>query len=134
VTLTKWLIYTVLLALAPVIIRLLVALITTGGGVPWIDSSDVISFGLTLAITNISGLESSTKIARDWKTTQIGISLLNVSLFAAMFALHCAASIPGSKMSSGRLLFGSVVLALAGVVHSRTIWQRLSVIRSRMQS
>lgn len=126
-TLTKWFIYTVLLALTPMLMRLLVAGVVDSSLTPrWLNEGDVISFGLILAITNISGLESGIKIDRDWKTKHIGLSLLNIAAFAALFAVSYFAEIAPATVSHVRLLAVSIFLATACAVHSYAIWQRLA--------
>ena len=133
-TLVKWFIYTVLLALTPIMMRLLVVGLTPGAQIKWFDHGDVISYGLVLGITNISGLESGSRVARDWKTIQIGVSLLAISVFAVMFAVSCLAEAAQSKISSPRLLGMALLLSAASTFHSYSIWSRLSAVRKREQA
>lgn len=126
----KWLVYTVMLALAPVLMRLLVlATVADSSVVSWLSETDVLAFGLTLAITNISGLESDERSDRAWKSQQIGLSLLNVAMFAALIAVTVLSEIAPSSIARGRLLAISVAMSAACALHSYSIWQRLSVLR-----
>ena len=50
----KWLIYTVLVGLIPMLSRLLVLTVTQPGVVSLIEASDFIAFGLILHISNIN--------------------------------------------------------------------------------
>lgn len=131
-TLAKWFVYTVLLALTPILMRLLVVGLSTSiAPIRWLNETDVITFGLILAITNISGLEGDTKSDRDWKSKQVGVSLLNVAAFATLFAVSLFAEIAPANVSRGRLLAVSVFLAAGCAIHSYSIWERLAAIRTR---
>ena len=79
--LVKWFVYTVLLAMTPILMRLLIALLATPKTqFRWWSESDVAIFGLILIITNISALETATNIEEAWKTKSIGFSLLLMAL------------------------------------------------------
>jgi len=54
---TKWLIYTVLVGLIPILSRLLVWLVTNTGTVNILSPSDFVIFGLVLHISNINEIE-----------------------------------------------------------------------------
>lgn len=122
-TLGKWLIYTVMLALSPVLCRLLIAGLIPG--IRWVSESDVMSFGLILVVTNISGLESSTAVDPHWKTINIGISLLLVVLFAVLFAVSCFHELPANPVSETHVLYGGLIVSVASIVLSYSIWNRL---------
>ncbi len=53
----KWLIYTVLVGLIPILSRFLVWGVTEPGIVSFITASDFIAFGLILHISNINEIE-----------------------------------------------------------------------------
>ena len=53
----KWLIYTVLVGLIPILSRLLIWLVTKEGTVEMLNASDFVAFGLVLHISNINEIE-----------------------------------------------------------------------------
>ena len=88
--LVKWFVYTVFLAMIPMFMRLLIfVLATSETQFSWLSESDVATFGLILAVTNVSTLETATNIEADWKTKSIGFSLLLIVIFAVLFAITC---------------------------------------------
>ena len=83
---TKWLIYTVIIGLLPVIIRALLWLVTENTALKILNISDIIIFGLIIHISIINELEH-TKENVEWKTKQNGISLLFITVYSSLFAL-----------------------------------------------
>ena len=72
----KWLIYTVLVGLIPILSRLLVWGVTESGVVSLITASDFIAFGLILHISNIHQIAPLSDAQKSWKTTQLHHILL----------------------------------------------------------
>lgn len=84
----KWLIYTVAIGLIPFLARLIIFIVASNVNRSFVvNAVDIVSFGLILNIVNISELESFDGNNPNWKTTQIGISLLLVVLFTLFLAL-----------------------------------------------
>lgn len=83
---TRWLIYTVIIGLLPVIIRALLWLVTKDSSMELLNISDVIIFGLIIHISIINELEHSNEVS-EWKTKHNGISLLFITVYSALFAL-----------------------------------------------
>ncbi|CAM4019200.1 hypothetical protein [Arcobacter cloacae] len=83
---TKWLIYTVVIGLLPVIIRALLWLVTEDSSLELLNISDIIIFGLIIHISIINELEHSNEKA-EWKTKQNGMSILFITVYSALFAL-----------------------------------------------
>lgn len=57
----KWLIYTVLVGLIPIMSRLLVWLVSNKVGIEILNASDFVAFGLVLHISNINEIVSIRK-------------------------------------------------------------------------
>ena len=83
---TKWLIYTVIIGLLPVIIRGLLWLATENSSLELLNISDIIIFGLIIHISIINELEHSNE-KDEWKTKHNGISLLFITVYSSLFAL-----------------------------------------------
>lgn len=83
---TKWLIYTVVIGLLPVIIRFLLWLVTEKSSMELLSISDMITFGLVIHISIINELEHSHE-EDAWKTKHNGVSILFITIYSALFAL-----------------------------------------------
>lgn len=128
--LVKWFVYTVLLAMTPMFMRLLMfILVTSKTQFSWLSESDVATFGLILAITNISALETATNIKAAWKTQSMGISLFLISAFATLFAIACFQELQQGVFDRSRVLWANVILSLVSVGYSYAIWNRITIVR-----
>ena len=84
---TKWLIYTVLVGLIPILSRIFVWSVTEAGVVSLIMASDFIAFGLILHISNINEIEHLADDEKSWKTVQNGVSIAFIAFYSVLFAL-----------------------------------------------
>ena len=133
-TLARWAVYTVLLAMTPILMRLLIAvLVTSAAQLRWLSESDVATFGLILVITNISALENAMNIETAWKTKHMGLSLLLTAAFATLFAITCFQELQQGVFERNRVLWASLVLSLSSVLYSYAIWNRMAVARIGME-
>lgn len=78
----KWLIYTVLVGLIPILSRLIVWVVTKEGSVDLLSPSDFVAFGLVLHISNINEIEHFSGVEREWKTSQNGISIAFIAFYS----------------------------------------------------
>ncbi|GAC1607418.1 MAG: hypothetical protein NVS3B3_10240 [Aquirhabdus sp.] len=83
----KWLMYTVLVGLIPIICRFLVWGVTQVGAISMLAASDFIAFGLVLHISNINEIEHLSDRDKSWKTVQNGISILFIASYSVLFTL-----------------------------------------------
>ena len=128
--LVKWFVYTVFLAMIPILMRLLIfALVTSETQFSWLSESDVATFGLILAVTNVSALETATNIEATWKTQSMGISLFLISAFATLFAIACFQELQQGVFDRSRVLWANVILSLVSVGYSYAIWNRITIVR-----
>lgn len=127
-SIVKWLIYTVLLALTPIVIRLLVFWFSKSSNGNAIDDGDVVAFGLIVAITNINGLESA-DTEESWKTKHMGVSLSLIAMFATMFAAACFRDLHPEALDSGKILCAAMLLSVSTCLYSYALWSRLSALR-----
>jgi len=84
---SKWLIYTVLVGLIPILSRFIVWIVTKKGTVEIFSPSDFIAFGLVLHISNINEIEHFSGIEKQWKTAQNGVSIAFIAFYSVLFAL-----------------------------------------------
>lgn len=85
---TKWLAYTVLVGLIPIISRVFVWITANSESMQLLAAPDFVAFGLVLHISNINELEHiSSEQNKGWKTIQNGISLTFVALYSVLYAV-----------------------------------------------
>jgi hypothetical protein len=119
----KWLIYTVLVGLIPILSRLIVWVVTKEGSVNLLSSSDFVAFGLILHISNINEIEHFSKVEREWKTTQNGISIAFISFYSVLFALNLV----GEKIVDVKSIkICTVVLSIVSFLISYSVYDRIS--------
>jgi hypothetical protein len=122
----KWLIYTVLVGLIPIIARLMVYTISARASRSFMWSeADIASFGLVLNIANINALEHET-FDPDWKTAVNGFSLLHIVFLGVVFTLSYMRDLQPDIISSRRLTQGASLLSVTSFVLSYTVYHRLS--------
>jgi hypothetical protein len=128
-TRSKWLIYTVLLSLMPVIVRLVVGVIQEPMPNIMIDPGDLVAFVLALAVTNVNLLEHESRIDPTFKTTVIGLSLTHFAVAAALFAMI---SLGSSKISLNgwKLLVVAIAISMSSLVLSFVSANRLSTLKA----
>ena len=126
-TKTKWVIYTVVLGLVPILSRLLIALLARSHVSP-VEASDVVGFGFVLAITNIGGLEHATNVQPEWKTQSIGISLIVVAMLSIVYVASCLSP---DLFDRSKTLCSAIVLTLAVLLHAYSVCNHLVTSREK---
>ena len=98
---TKWLIYTVVIGLLPVLIRTFIYLIRIDVEAGYsINVVDIVTFGLVLHISNINELEDKENVDKNWKTKNIGLSVLLLIIFSGILTVSYLAELPDEKKYS----------------------------------
>jgi hypothetical protein len=125
---TKWLIYTVLIGLLPILIRLFIFIIRTDLNLAYtLNTIDIVIFGLVLHVSNINELEDKENIDRAWKTTNIGLSVLLLIIFSSILAVGYLSELPDSKnINTKNLKICSIVLSTVSLIMSYSIYNRLN--------
>lgn len=123
---SKWLAYTFLVGLIPVLTRLLAWTTTTAGSVSPLAASDFVAFGLVLHISVINELEHLPARERDWKTIQNGTSLIFITLYGALYAVTIVGEKSANLIDATVLLRSSVVFATVSSLLSLAVFHRLS--------
>jgi phosphate/sulfate permease len=126
-TKTKWLIYTVLLGLAPMIGRFLIYAISTVPAKP-VNVGDIIAFGLVLVITNINLLEHEEAVDHPWKTRSIGLSIVLAVLMGMMFSAMCFQDVHPTLVSERGIIILSTVLSLSCLLFSYSVIDRVAAV------
>lgn len=125
----KWLIYTVLVGLIPIISRLLVWGVTQSGIVNLLAASDFIAFGLILHISNINEIEHLSDSDKSWKTIQNGTSILFIALYSVLFCLTMLSEGIPDFVDSQVITLCVIALALISFSISFSVFHRISNIQ-----
>jgi len=123
----KWLIYTVLVGLIPILSRFLVWVVTEKGIIDLLSPSDFIAFGLVLHISNINEIEHF-DIEKDWKTAQNGISIAFIALYSVLFTLML---IGRNIVNTQAIQYSTIALAIVSFLISYSVYDRVSKINQK---
>jgi hypothetical protein len=128
---SKWLAYTFLVGLIPVLTRLLTWGTTAVGAVNPLAATDFVAFGLVLHISVINELEHLPAKERNWKTIQNGMSLIFITLYSALYAVTIIGEKTANLIDATVMLRSSMVFALVSSLLSLSVFHRLSKLYSR---
>ena len=126
----KWLIYTVLVGLIPILSRLFVWGVTESGVVSVIVASDFIAFGLILHISNINEIEHLTDDEKSWKTVQNGTSIAFIAFYSVLFALIMISEGIPKFIDAEAIKNCAVGLAVISFLISFSVFHRISRIEA----
>ena len=119
----KWLIYTVLVGLIPILSRSLAWLVTNTGTVSFLSSSDFVAFGLVLHISNINEIEHFRNVGKEWKTVQNGVSIAFIAFYSVLYSL----TLIGDKVVNVlAITYCSIFMAIVSFLISYSVYDRIS--------
>ncbi|MFB2744880.1 hypothetical protein [Aeromonas veronii] len=130
----KWLIYTVLVGLIPILSRLFVWCVTEPGIVSIITASDFIAFGLVLHISNINEIEHLSDDEKSWKTIQNGTSIAFIAFYSVLFALIMVSEGMPLFIDAVAIKKCTVLLAAISLLISFSVFHRISNIYGNEQT
>ena len=122
----KWLIYTVLVGLIPVLSRALIWFISQNRTMDFLSASDFVAFGLILHISNINEIEHFNDSEKAWKTIQNGISIAFISFYSVLFACSLLDQSNPGLINVGAITSLSIVLSFTSFLISFTVYNRIS--------
>ncbi len=122
----RWLTYTVVLGLTPVLLRFALSFLlgpTEQGEIASVSVADVSSYGILILVTNFLGLETvgSDKL-KTWRTRCTGASIGLLVLFAAFFVVDVLSVSGLVTLSSNVLTYSVMILAVGVTIVSGAIW------------
>lgn len=117
----KWLAYTVLVGLIPIICRMIAWLVTKSGTVELLASSDFVALGLVLHISIINEMEHVSSEEQDWKTIQNGVSILFIVAYGVLFTFTLLGDklVDNSAMTKSAIVIAAISLAISYAVFDR---------------
>ncbi len=121
----KWLAYTVLVGLIPILCRMIAWLVTKSGTVELLASSDFVALGLVLHISIINEMEHISDDEQDWKTIQNGVSIAFIAAYGVLFTF----TLFGDKLVDiSAMTKCTIVLAALSFAISYSVFDRISKI------
>lgn len=121
----KWLVYTVLVGMIPIISRLLITSIINKEDVNFFVATDFIALGLVLHISIINELEHLTNEI-DWKTVQNGMSITFIAAYSVLFCLGILNDEIPNMIDKSILLKSSVILVVTSFILSLSVFHRVN--------
>ena len=128
-SISKWLAYTFLVGLIPLLTRLLVWAATTDEMVHAVAAPDFLVFGLVLHISIINEIEHLPRKEQDWKTIQNGTAVVFISIYSALYAVNILGEKNGHLINEHAMLLVCLGIALTSITISLIIVHRL-ILRS----
>lgn len=123
----KWLIYTVLVGLIPIMSRLLVWLVSNKVGIEILNASDFVAFGLVLHISNINEIEHLEPTDKSWKTIHNGISITFIAFYSVLFATFLLGSSQPNLIDIKAIKAASILLSAVSFIISYSVYYRISM-------
>lgn len=125
----KWLIYTVLVGLIPVLSRALIWFISQNRTMDFFNAADFVAFGLILHISNINEIEHFNDPEKSWKTMQNGISIVFISFYSVLFACSLLGQANPGLIDVGAIKYAAIVLSLTSFGISYSVYRRIAKLR-----
>lgn len=125
----NWLIYTVGVALIPIIFRFLAWLFTTSTTIPLISIGDFLLFSLIIhlsIINEISHIDDENHA--NWRDSNIGISTLWIIFLTFMLTLSFLSEAIPSLIKVTVLLWSCIVLAITNLIIGFRVYHNLSIL------
>ena len=122
----KWLIYTVLIGLIPIFLRMLIWSILQNRTMDLFNASDFVAFGLVLHISNINQIEHFSDGQKSWKTIQIGFSILFILFYGILFASSLLGQLNPGMINVKNLTGFSISFSFVSFLMSFAVYDRVS--------
>ena len=108
--------------------RILIWAVLKTTTIPIFNTSDFVTFGLVLNISNINEIEHLNNCDKTWKTVQNGISLLFISFFMVLFSVYIVGESEPSIVNVNAIKIMSMLMSLISFVLSFSVYDRISKI------
>ncbi len=136
---SQWITFTVIVGALPIIVRLLVFLISNHlPGIAWINTVDIVFFGLTLNISNINEIYNldNAKVKKGKKSplwgyrdTFTAFSIIFILLLAVpLGALYMGEMVDSSMINQSTALKGAIALGMISLLFSGVVTYCISKI------
>ena len=120
---TRWLVYTVLIGLIPVVCRVLVWIISQNRASTPFNAADFILFGLVLHISIINRIEHLDGDQLSWKTNRNTASIAFIIIYAVLFTSDVLGQANPGLINSSYVLVAAPALCLISLALSISVYQ-----------
>ena len=127
----KWLMYTVLVGLIPVLCRLLVWVISQRRNMDLFNATDFVVFGLILHISNINAIEQFDDSQQTWKTIQNGTSIIFIVVYSVLFASFLLDQSNPGLVDAAYIKYISIGLSIISFLLCLSVYDRSSKLIER---
>lgn len=83
----RWLVYTVLVGLIPIVSRCFVWMVTHAGTIDPLAAADFVAFGLVLHIATINELDRLSNNNSSWKVVHTGVAVSCVAFYSVLYSI-----------------------------------------------
>jgi hypothetical protein len=122
----KWLAYTLLVGLIPILTRLAAWLTTKAGVVSAVAAPDFIAFGLVLHVSTVNEIEHLPAKYKEWKSLHNGASLVFVAVYSTLYALTILAERNAFLVDANTMLHSCMAVAIVSSMLSLSAFLRLA--------
>ena len=122
----KWLMYTVVVGLIPVVVRLVIWVVSQNRATGFLSATDFVGFGLILHISIINELEHFNDDQGSWKTIHNGTSLAFITVYIALFVLHVIGQSNPGYIDFEILRYIAIGLSVVSVLLGVSVYNRIS--------
>lgn len=122
----KWLIYTVLVGLIPILSRTIAWFVTKDGTLELLAPSDFVALGLILHVSNINEIEHIIELDQAWKTIQNGVSIAFIAFYSVLFTL---ALVGKSIVNINAITYCTMAMAFVSFLISYSVYDRITDIQ-----
>lgn len=130
----RWLVYTVIFGMAPILIRLVVSLFVIAedesNGINYFAASDFIAFGIVLQVSIFNEIKYHDLTDIEWKHRMMGISALFMLVYSSLYVLLLLSEI-FSRINTNALLYVSMTFSLTSLLLCYAFYDRMTA-ASRM--
>jgi len=122
----RWLVFTVLFGMVPIIIRLLVSGFDLASRVPMFTASDFIALGIVLQVSLFNEIKYYDLDDVDWKQVMMGASALYMLVYAVLYVLVLISEFD-KQIDAQLILYVSIVLSLVSLLLCWAVYDRLTI-------
>jgi peptidoglycan/LPS O-acetylase OafA/YrhL len=120
---TRWLAYTFLVGLIPVLMRSLAWMTTREGRVAAFSPPDLLVFGLVIHISLINELEHVSDVKRNARSAKNGISLTLICIYSALYAVNIIGEKDPGLIHDGAMFTTCAAMMLFSTIFSLKTFQ-----------
>ncbi len=122
----KWLIYTLILGLVPILMRFLISIVFNNNLISMVSISDLVALGFILHISIINEIEHLKDEDRDWKTVQNGLSLFFIIVYSMFFCLSIFNEGSPQTIDIQKIKYSTGILVIFSILICYSVYDRLS--------